>query len=118
MNYRYIIGILLCVLLLGAVYDISFRVQNGQEAESETEALYEAGAAALYAPEAGAACICSKRPIKTGTVSVYYADGETLYEETGIAVAALPELLRMEVRMGKPLKTIQELYSFLENYSS
>lgn len=117
MNYRYIIGILLCVLLLGAVYDISFRVQNEQEAESETEALYEAGAAALYAPEAGG-CMYLLKEAKDGTVSVYYADGETLYEETGIAVAALPELLRMEVRMGKPLKTIQELYSFLENYSS
>ena len=51
-------------------------------------------------------------------MAVYEKDRETLYEPTGIAVDTLPEALQAEIRQGKYLKTHEELYSFLENYSS
>lgn len=53
-----------------------------------------------------------------GFVQVYLSDKKTVFENTSIQIASLPELLREEIRHGKYLKDQQELYSFLENYSS
>lgn len=53
-----------------------------------------------------------------GIVMVYEEDGVTLYEPTGIRLSFLPKALQQEILEGKYLKTQEELYSFLENYSS
>ena len=53
-----------------------------------------------------------------GYVTVYHSDQRTIYETTSISVLSLPESLRNEVSNGKYLRDQQELYSFLENYSS
>lgn len=53
-----------------------------------------------------------------GLVNIYREDGTTLYETTDIPVSLLPEALRREIRAGKGVATEQELYDFLENYSS
>lgn len=52
------------------------------------------------------------------TVTVYLEDGETVYEYTDIATDSLPEELQAEMKSGKTIPTVDELYSFLENYSS
>lgn len=51
-------------------------------------------------------------------VIVYLSDRKTIFETTSIYVSSLPEKIQKEVRNGKYLKNQQELYSFLENYSS
>ena len=51
-------------------------------------------------------------------VNIYREDGTTLYETTDIPVSLLPEALRQEISAGKGVATEQELYDFLENYSS
>lgn len=53
-----------------------------------------------------------------GCVQVCLSDKTTVFENTSISMAALPETLQEEIRGGKYLKDQQELYSFLENYSS
>ena len=53
-----------------------------------------------------------------GLVNMYREDGNTLYETTDIPVSLLPEALRQEIQAGKGVATEQELYDFLENYSS
>ena len=53
-----------------------------------------------------------------GLVNIYREDGTTLYETTDIPVSLLPESLRQEISAGKGVATEQELYDFLENYSS
>ncbi|MCI8894240.1 MAG: hypothetical protein HFI42_05460 [Lachnospiraceae bacterium] len=53
-----------------------------------------------------------------GFVAVYYADGETLYDNTAIVVEQLPGRLQAEIRAGKQISNETELYNFLENYSS
>lgn len=55
---------------------------------------------------------------QNGLVLVCLSDKETVYETTSIRVSSLPEMLQKEIRNGKFLKDQQELYSFLENYSS
>ncbi|GHU44299.1 hypothetical protein FACS1894111_11330 [Clostridia bacterium] len=53
-----------------------------------------------------------------GYVMVYASDGETLFEATGIWFPSLTKELQEEIEVGKPIYSEEELYSFLENYSS
>lgn len=53
-----------------------------------------------------------------GFVVVYYADGETLYDNTAIKVESLPWKLQREIQEGKQISSEMELYNFLESYSS
>ncbi|OYP01270.1 hypothetical protein CG709_11305, partial [Lachnotalea glycerini] len=55
---------------------------------------------------------------ENGYVTVYYIDKSTIYEYTNIAVDSLPEDLQEELVTGKYMSTMNELYNFLENYSS
>ena len=53
-----------------------------------------------------------------GYIVVYLSDKETPYEYTDILYDELPDKLRDEIRNGKYVEGLQELYGFLENYSS
>ncbi len=51
-------------------------------------------------------------------VSVYCDDKKTIYMYTGIALDSLPEDIQKEVLAMKYISSIEELYGFLETYSS
>lgn len=53
-----------------------------------------------------------------GFVAVYRGDRKTRYMATDIPVDALPEDLQQEIRQGKQMEGEEQLYNFLENYSS
>lgn len=53
-----------------------------------------------------------------GHVCVYYEDMQTMYLTTGIALDRLPDEVRQEVLDKKYIKNEEELYNFLESYSS
>ena len=53
-----------------------------------------------------------------GYIVVYLSDKKTPYEYTDVLVEELPEITRKEIRNGKYIDNIEELYGFLENYSS
>lgn len=53
-----------------------------------------------------------------GYVNIYNADQETIYEYTEISIGDLPQELQEEICTGKGVLSEQELYDFLENYSS
>lgn len=53
-----------------------------------------------------------------GYIVVYLSDKKTPYEYTDIMYDELPPVLREEIRNGKYLDGTDELYGFLENYSS
>lgn len=53
-----------------------------------------------------------------GYVTVYMADEETVYEYTSIPIQELPEDIQKELEAGKKVKTMGQVYGFLENYSS
>lgn len=55
---------------------------------------------------------------KNGCVVVYESDKKTVYEPTTIKVSLLPEKIQKKVKKGMYIKTLAELYGFLENYSS
>lgn len=55
---------------------------------------------------------------KDGYVIVYYSDAETVYEYTTIESRTLPKNIQEELKTGKMLESVKEVYGFLENYSS
>ncbi len=55
---------------------------------------------------------------KNGYVIVEYFQGGALYDETDIPVRDLPHDLQQKIVNGIPIKNFDELYDFLENYSS
>ena len=53
-----------------------------------------------------------------GFVAVYEADRKTRYSTTGILLDELPEELQQEIQQGKVIESEEQLYNFLESYSS
>ncbi len=53
-----------------------------------------------------------------GYIVVFLSDKKTPYEYTDIPYDELPAVLRNEIRNGKYIESVEELYGFLENYSS
>lgn len=53
-----------------------------------------------------------------GYVAVYYTDRKTLYAVTDIRLEALPQDLQEEIHQGKFIGNEEQLYNFLENYTS
>lgn len=51
-------------------------------------------------------------------LSVYFSDTDRLYFETSLKVSNLPEKLRKNAINGIKFTSLENLYSFLENYSS
>lgn len=55
---------------------------------------------------------------ENGYIVVYLGDKKTAYEYTDISYDKLPQNLKEEIINGKYIKSLDELYGFLENYSS
>ena len=53
-----------------------------------------------------------------GYVVVYLSDQKTIYQYTDILIQELPEHLASEIQNAKYIDSTEELYGFLENYSS
>jgi len=53
-----------------------------------------------------------------GYLIVYEGDNKTVYEYTDIPIDSLPETIQLELKNGKVMESKEELYGFLENYSS
>lgn len=51
-------------------------------------------------------------------VVVYLSDKKSVYEYTDILITDLPEHLAREIKNGKYIRNLEDLYGFLENYSS
>lgn len=51
-------------------------------------------------------------------LAVYHSDTDQIYFETGLKLTDLPEDLQEKAKTGITFSSLEELYSFLENYSS
>lgn len=145
---KYGIGFLAAVLVLAAAYHTSYRLtydntedyaaksEDGEDneaaqaksvgnasaestgdarSESAEDAPEETDETDDVLPADGMYCLTAE----DGYVTVYYADRKTVYTYTGIRLDSLPEELRREIADGsKTVGGSEELYGFLENYSS
>ena len=117
----YGIGIFLAFFLIGAAYVAAYHLslENEQKTSSiktrETNQIQEKQAEAVFEKEIPPLYWLME---EDGAVMVYLSDGRTMYERTEISVDNLPLPLKEEIAKGKEIWTEQELYGFLENYSS
>lgn len=51
-------------------------------------------------------------------LAVYHSDTDQIYFETGLQLSDLPQDLQEKAETGITFSNLEELYSFLENYSS
>lgn len=125
MKTKYIVGFFAAFLimtgLLCAGYQISYRyvmdrqAAQAQETPAATESVPAEGDAVKdEAEKTEGYYLCELH----GFVVVYYGDKTTIFEMTEIPLSDLPRETQNEVADGKYIKTMEELYAFLENYSS
>ena len=124
MKTKYIVGFFAAILIFGVLltagYQISYeRVAErsaapGNEVTDTRSITAEGEAAAEDAEEDEGYYLCEMQ----GFVVVYLSDRKTIYEMTEIPLSDLPEEVQQEVAAGKYIATRDELYGFLENYSS
>lgn len=115
MSKRYGVGILLCTVIMCALYCADYqRMSSGNQLPFEENTEEFAAEPADAGREQRLYKYCLKE--QDGAVYVYLGDGVTLYETTSIRTGQLPETMRQEVSDGKYLLNEEELYSFLENY--
>lgn len=121
MKKRYSIGFLIGMIFLTLVvvcayqlsYDRAVRARKAEQKILENEQEYAMPTEGRTQKEDG--YIIRE---KDGYVRVYYSDNETVYEYTTIEVCCLPENVQEELRKGKMVENVGQVYSFLENYSS
>ena len=125
MKKKYMIGffavIFIFSVLLTAGYQISYDHVTRQQAAldhevTDTRSITAEGAAVEGNGEDSEEgyYLCEMQ----GFVTVYLSDRQTIYELTEIPLSDLPEEVRQEIAAGKYIPTQEELYGFLENYSS
>ena len=124
MRNKYGIGFLASVLILTmavtCAYQISYRrTREKAEARIEAKKMQEAQEEAAVAADGQALKEDGYYLMEVnGYVVVYLSDRKTIYEYTDINCENLPELIREELTHGKYIESPEELYGFLENYSS
>lgn len=126
MRNKYGIGFfataIIAILMITCAYQLSFQKakehaeearvkKEEQKAAEEPEKLVEADGEAMKED-------CYYLMEVNGYVVVYLSDKSTPYEYTDIEYDALPPTVRAELRNGKYIESLEELYGFLENYSS
>lgn len=112
MRRNYSIGFFAGVFLLSVLYCISdsyFQERKVQNQEPKVQEVTISGDKRVYA---------YYLMEEDGYVYVYLGDRLTLFERTSIRTETLPESLKEEIKKGKPVRDMEELFSFLENYSS
>lgn len=106
-KFAYGIGLLCSVIMIGLGFYASYRYDASRQPADE-EQILEAENPLRSSYHIG---------IHEGKVIVRLDDGST-YETTDISWDTLPETVQSEIEAGYILESKQELYSFLENYSS
>lgn len=109
MRTKYGIGIFIFTFILiylsaNSVYSNSKESENPEEIISTDGQVFDSSGYYLFE--------------KNGFIVVYLNDKKTVYEYTNILYDELPPILQSEIRNGKYVKNLEELYGFLENYTS
>lgn len=127
MKNKYGIGFftvsIIAVLLITCAYQLSYHKakERAEEARTEKEEQLKKADEQEESVTAGGEALkedCYYLMEVNGYIVVYLSDKKTPYEYTSIQYDELPDRLRQEIRNGKYIESTEELYGFLENYSS
>ena len=114
MKQKYSIGLFVLIITIVYILFISVPAES-KEQDSKTNIRNEMSVSTdgnVYDKE------CFYLYNLNGYIVVYENDHQTIYEYTNIVVDELPENLQKELKNGKYIPNQEELYGFLENYSS
>ena len=124
MKMKYIVGFSAAILIIGALLTAGYRISYERVTErnaamnnevADTRSITAEGEAADESALADEGYyLCEMQ----GFVVVFLSDRQTIYELTEIPLTDLPEEVQQEIAAGKYIATKEELYGFLENYSS
>lgn len=126
MKNRYGIGFFAVIIILAAAVTCACQISY-HRAREKAEAQIEARIKAEQAEEKKQAVTADGHALKddcyylmevNGYVVVFLSDKKTAYEYTDISCEELPDSVRTELKNGKYIESVEELYGFLENYSS
>ncbi len=109
MKKRYSIGFLVLILIILILLFTLYKVSYENAAEEEEK---------QHTVDSKKTEECYYIKDNDGLVTVYMHDMVTVYEYTSILTEELPEEIQEELKSGIKVNTIQEIYGFLENYSS
>lgn len=125
MKNKYGIGFfttaIIAILVITCAYQLSFqKVKEHAQEQARAEAKEQADEAEELVAADGEALKedCYYLMEVNGYLVVYLSDKTTPYEYTDILYDELPAMLREEIRNGKYIESTEELYGFLENFSS
>ena len=123
MKKRYSIGFfaaaIIAVVSISAAYQFSYDRALTRAKEEALKAEHEVEEQTAVATEGEALKEdCYYLMEVNGYVVVYLSDKKTAYEYTDILVEELPVTLQNEVKNGKYVEGTENLYGFLENYTS
>lgn len=128
MKNKYGIGFfavaIIAALVISSAYQLSYQKAKERaraEVKVTEEEQEEAGEASEPSVSADGQALkedCYYLMEVNGYVVVYLSDKKTPYEYTDIMYDELPAVMREEIRNGKYIEGQDELYGFLENYSS
>jgi cbb3-type cytochrome oxidase subunit 3 len=127
MKHKYSICVLLGLLLICMLIVVFSTVdqkkierqeanelQENQEAEDKTDATETESVTSSKVEDSYSYIILEE----DGHLLVYYSDNMTVFFDSGISAGNLPESLLAELETGIRFSDEEELYEFLENYSS
>lgn len=117
----FLAGIFILALLITCSWQYNYRLgrQRTQERIAAAKEMEKAQAEESVAADGHALkedCFYLKNV--NGYVVVFLSDKKTAYEYTDILCDDLPEKVKEELANGKYIENLEELYGFLENYSS
>ena len=126
---KYKLGIcIFCVILLGVGLTIgSFSGSKREERDNPTEQIVEQQVQEIKREKMISPSVETNKELtyfkymiyQDGErLTVYESDSTTIYMQTDIMVEQLPEDVREQLDLGIGIQTEEELYDFLESYSS
>lgn len=120
MKQRYVIGFFIFIIALLTILDIGYYASYQIYKQNTTAKVEEKTADEPNLPADGSATknVGYYLAEQNGYIIVYLSDKETVYQYTTIQLTDLPMQTQNEIRQTKHVPSTQELYAFLENYSS
>lgn len=125
MNKKYMIGFFALIFIFGVLLTAGYQISYVRVTQRQAAPEQEATDARSITAEGEAVDKNAEKSEEgyylcemQGFVVVYLSDRKTIYEMTEISVTDLPEEVQQEIAMGKYIPTQEEVYGFLENYSS
>lgn len=123
MKRKYCIGFFAAIFMIMILLEVGYRwsyQQRSDRQKENTTFLQEKTEPAEVLSVEGNVEKNSEYLLKelNGYVIVYLSDEKTVYEVTGISITELPKEVQNQIQEGIKFDSINELYAFLENYSS